>query len=112
MRRSRPHDCLTVAARDQEETFANCRCAIVTGAQLTPLNCVAHASELPNERLEGLASSYRARPVGLAQHRAPRLEFLDVLEHDDTRAYSSCPARRYPGQTADLLLDGLPTFRF
>lgn len=105
-----PHNWLSIAARDQEQAFADGWGAIVAGAQFFPVHVIAMPAQRVDESTELTALVLRAWPhfsiIPFGQ-RPPGNELFHILQHDDARLAQCCPAQRDPGQAADLLLHRL-----
>ena len=114
VRRRRPLDRATVAASDEEQALPDCRCAVIAGPQLAPLDHVAHRLEGLHEALEGRAALERAR-LAVIEERAPILKLFDVLQGDDfgplPLRQALDPAHPDPRQAADRLLARLAALR-
>ncbi|MCY1431705.1 hypothetical protein D9M71_476800 [compost metagenome] len=124
-----PEDRLAVAARDQEQAFADGRGAGVRGYPHLPIHLVAHATHQVvsgdvladgfqdvvevrvigrhaiaqggDKRLEGAPTLSLDRLVVLSE-RSPVLELLDVLQKDHPRPGGLGPLDHDPGKAADF----------
>src|SRR5690606_6103010 len=98
VRRLRPNDRATVAARDDEQPLADRRGAVVGRPELPPLDLIP----MPLERADPLPerptlpAGAGAQPIRRTNERSPIGEFLDVLEDNDPWAHGPCPPRHDP----------------
>jgi hypothetical protein len=110
MRCFRPLNRNAITACDQKEALADRRGIAIAPAHFAMLDLVTMPLKLANETFEGLSFLCRIWlrvAVDIDQQRAPCFELFHIFEHDHPGLALRCPAQRYPGQAADLLLDRL-----